>query len=295
VIAVIAHADPDVCRAASDVLEEAGWELHTATDADGAIAACRETGADVLLAGDGHDEPLGLLDRVKRDTDLFHTAVVLIGHDLGVAEVVQAMERGVDDVVRLPLDPADLVARAFAAARTKALVEELTAHTQRLEELIFFDELTGVRNRRAVLHELEMLVAAARRHDHQLSVLLIDIDRFKAINDTYGHGPGDEVLREVTQRMCARLRKEDVAGRLGGDELIVVVPETGGEGAAVLARSICDAMAATPIPTSAGTLEVTVSVGFATWAGESVPDLLERADRALYSAKAAGRARSVAA
>ena len=157
-----------------------------------------------------------------------------------------------------------------------------------------FDELTKLRNRRAVLLELETLVANARRHDHPLSALMIDVDHFKDINDTYGHRAGDAVLREVAKRIGQRLRGADVAGRLGGDELLVLLPETDGVGAAVVASSIRDAVAARPVRTPAGPIRATVSVGAGAWDGEAADLLLERADQALYAAKAGGRDRAVA-
>ena len=295
-IAVAAHPDPDLRSALAAVLEPAGWTVHGTDDADAALAACREHDADVLLVGD--TVPSGstaLLDRVKRDPELFRTAVVLLGEALDGDQVVDWLQRGADDVLRLPPEPADVLGRAFAAARTKALVRELTAQNSRLEEVVFFDELTGLRNRRAMLQELDMLLAAAIRHGHRLSVLMIDVDRFKTINDRFGHLAGDEVLREVARRIAARLRTADVAGRLGGDELIVVLPETDSAGACTLAESVRAAVAAAPVPTSAGPVDVTVSIGFADWQDEDLGGLLDRADRALYAAKAAGRDTSAAA
>jgi diguanylate cyclase (GGDEF)-like protein len=295
-IAVAAHTDPDLHRSLGDVLTPAGWILHPAADADGALALCREHDADVLLVADTvPGGPTALLDRVKRDPVLFRTAVVLLGEALDGTQVVDWLQRGADDVLRLPPDPADVLGRAFAAARTKALVRELTAQNARLEELVFFDELTGLRNRRAMLQELDMLLAAAIRHDHKLSVLMLDVDRFKTINDRFGHSAGDEVLREIARRIAARLRTADVAGRLGGDELIVALPETDSAGASTLAESVRAAVAAGPVRTSAGPIDVTVSIGSAEWHDEDLGGLLERADRALYAAKAAGRDTSAAA
>jgi two-component system cell cycle response regulator len=295
-IAVAAHTDPAIRDEIADVLREAGWTVHPTDGADAAIRACRATEADVLLI----DEALSggvtdLLERVKRDAELFRTAVVLLGADLEASEVLEWLQRGADDVLLTPPEPADVVGRAFAAARTKALVKELTAQNDRLEELVFFDELTGLRNRRAMLQELEMLLAGERRHGHRLSVLMLDVDRFKASNDTHGHRTGDEVLRELARRLKGRLRLQDVAGRLGGDELLVVLPETDAGGALTAAQGIRDAIASRPVRTSAGPIDVTVSVGSACWEGEDMPGLLHRADGALYSAMEAGRDRAAAA
>ena len=294
-IAVVAHPSPQLRAAATETLEAAGCAVHEAADAEEAVSACRRTRADVLLADENiGDGVLGLIDRIKRDPDLFRTAiVVLAGDGIATPTVLEALDRGADDVLRTPLHPGDLLGRAFAAARTKALVEELTKQNDRLEELVFFDELTGLRNRRAVLHELEMLLAAARRHGHRLSVLMLDVDRFKPINDEHGHRAGDEVLRAVGKRLNERLRREDLAGRLGGDELLVVLPETDAGGAAIAADAIRQAINERPVRTSAGDIDVTVSIGIAQWVDEDVSRLLEAADRALYAAKAGGRDRAV--
>jgi diguanylate cyclase (GGDEF)-like protein len=296
VIAVTAHTDAAVRDTLSGVLSSLGWTVHVTEDPDDAVAACRRKETDVLfVGGDVEGGALGLLDRIKRDAELFRTAVVLVGSDMDPQQVVEWISRGADDVLRTPLTAADVVGRASAAARTKALVKELTLQNLRLEELVFFDELTGLRNRRAILHELEMLLAGARRHGHQLSVLMLDIDRFKTVNDRHGHRAGDDVLKEVARRLLDRLRREDVAGRLGGDELLVVLPDTGDEGAAVVAESIRAAVASGPVTTAGGPIGVTLSVGSAAWAGEDLNVLLERADRALYAAKSAGRDQAAAA
>jgi diguanylate cyclase (GGDEF)-like protein len=290
VIAVIAETDPAVRELVADVLSGARWEVHGTADPDEAVAVCRRTEAEVLMIGEhvagGAPE---LLDRVKRDGELFLTNVIMLGADLDVGDVRAWTDRGAYDVLRTPPTAADVLARAKAALRAKALVKELTKQNERLEELVYFDGLTRLRTRRAVLNELEMLLAGSRRHQHVLSVLMLDVDHFKTINDRSGHRAGDEVLQEVSRRLRERLRREDVAGRLGGDELLVVLPSTDGEGAQTVAESIRAAINATPVETSAGPIEVTVSVGTAAWDGEQLDALLERADRALYSAKEGGR------
>ena len=295
-IAVIAIPGSSTSDELEAVLAGAGWDVHPARDADHALRLCRRLEADVLLV---HDEveggPVGFMERIKADVELFNVSVVFVGEQLDVETAASAMNRGAADVLRTPVDPVDAIARATAAARTKALVRELTHHNDRLEELVLFDELTGLRNRRAILHDLEMFIATARRHKRPLSVIMIDVDRFKAINDQRGHRIGDVVLREVAERLEERLRDTDLAGRLGGDELLVLLPETDAEGAATLAASIRTAIAERAIDTPDGPIAVTLSLGSADWAGDSVQELLERADRALYAAKDAGRDRAVAA
>jgi two-component system cell cycle response regulator len=276
----------------SDVLSAAGWTVCDAADTDSALELCRTAEADVLLLDDS--AALTVLDRLNTGAERTPVGVVVVGEQLDVEGVRSALQRGAADVLRTPVDPADAIARATAAARTKALVKQLTTENQRIEGLVMFDELTGLRNRRAILLELETMVATARRHHRPLAALMIDVDRFKEINDTHGHRAGDSVLREVAARIGDRLRGADVAGRLGGDEVFILLPETEAAGAATLADSMRAAVGGTPVSSPAGPIEVTVSVGAAAWEGESSEHLLDRADKALYQAKAAGRDRSVA-
>ena len=291
-IAVLDIEEAALRRELCDVLGEAGWELHAALDDEDALRLCRAFEADVLLVSE--PRALGVLDRINRGAELLSTGVVVVGDQLDVDRVTSALERGAADVLRAPVDPADAIARAAAAARTKALVKQLTVHDTHIEGLVMFDELTGLRNRRAVMQELELLVATARRHRRPLSALMIDVDRFKEINDTYGHRAGDEVLNKIAHRIMGRLRTGDIAGRLGGDEILILLPETDAEGAAALADSVRAAVAARPVMTPEGPIDVTVSVGAGSWDGESADLLRDRADQALYAAKAAGRDRSVA-
>jgi two-component system cell cycle response regulator len=296
VIAVFLISELVLRRELNGVLSGAGWTVRPARDPDEALALCRQLEADVLLIDE--DVPGGtiaFLDRMNANAQRMQTGVVVVGDNLDVDSVVSAMKRGAADVLRTPVDPGDTVARAASAARTKALVKQLTEHNSHIEGLVIFDELTGLRNRRAIMLELETMVATARRHKRPFAALMVDVDHFKAINDTLGHRAGDEVLREIGRRLCERLRGADVAGRFGGDEVLVLLPETDAGGAAVLAASIRDAVGASPVPTGAGPIVVTLSIGAAEWTGETAELLLDRADQALYAAKAGGRDQSVAA
>jgi diguanylate cyclase (GGDEF)-like protein len=171
-----------------------------------------------------------------------------------------------------------------AVGRTRDLQETLVDQSRRFETLLFEDPLTGVSNRRYLLRQLDRLVANARRHGHALSALMLDVDRFKELNDEHGHAAGDRVLAGVAAAVRGRLRAEDHLGRLGGDEFLALLPDAGAQAAATAAEGLRSSVAA------AG-LSASVSVGWSTWAGEDAERLLERADAALYAAKAAGRDR----
>ncbi|MBV9465251.1 MAG: GGDEF domain-containing protein, partial [Solirubrobacterales bacterium] len=143
---------------------------------------------------------------------------------------------------------------------------------------------------RATEEALEQTLSAARRHGRQLSMLLIDIDHFKRVNDEFGHRCGDEVLRHVADVLESTLRTEDVAGRWGGEEFVVILPSTDGEGAIRVAERLRVLIADTPaqVPNDRSH-PVTVTIGAAEWGSESMEELVARADEALYAGKSAGR------
>jgi len=162
-----------------------------------------------------------------------------------------------------------------------------------LQRMAMQDALTGTANRRGVLAMLERAVAQATRQRTPLSVLMVDIDHFKHVNDTHGHPVGDEVLRQVAQRLQARLRGQDVLGRYGGEEFLVVLPQTDVAGALKLAETLRRRVAESPLHVDGLRIPVTVSLGL--HSGVPAPgkgsgaEMVEAADRALYRAKQNGR------
>jgi two-component system cell cycle response regulator len=269
-----------------------------AETADEAIAACREHPTDVAVV----DAELcrtsaALLGAIKGDVTAYRTAVVLIERaDLDLDAALTALDLGVQDFLVEPVSDGELVTRVAAAARTKVLQEELVEQSRRLETLIFEDPLTGLANRRFILSQLGSLVSGTRRHGRPLSIAIIDIDHFKAVNDAHGHPAGDTALIAVTSALRTHMRAEDSLGRLGGEEFLAVLPDTDHDAALAAAERMREEVAATPIEHAGIPLALTVSLGVATWEPEEPPELLlRRADDALYAAKAAGRDRVLGA
>ena len=152
------------------------------------------------------------------------------------------------------------------------------------------DPLTGLRNRRAIGEYLYDAVSAARRHDHSLSVLVVDIDHFKTINDTLGHRSGDAVLEHTARVLDGALRAEDAIGRWGGEEFLVVLPNTDEDGALRATERLREALARDqPEEARPRRLPVTITIGVAEWQHDEMDELVSRADSALYLGKAAGR------
>ncbi len=289
---LVAHTDVEFRRQARQALEATGRRMVEAGGAETALQLCRRESPEVAIVelGMAAEDRTELLDSIKRDIDLFRVAVVLAGAGLDSQAVNGALRRGAQDVLRLPLEPAELIARVQAAERTKVLQEELSHQSKRLESLIFGDELTGLVNRRFLLTQLAALVSGARRHDRPLSIVMLDIDHFKSINDTYGHAAGDAVLAGVATTLRERLRTEDWVGRLGGEEFLALLPDVDADGAAVVADELRRSIEAIGVRHEGETIRVTASVGWARLEGdEGYEELLRRADDALYAAKRAGR------
>ena len=161
---------------------------------------------------------------------------------------------------------------------------------RRLRTLALNDDLTGLHNRRAVFAHAQSLMQASRSRASRLSVLMIDVDHFKQVNDEHGHGIGDQVLKLLAALLPANLRGRDQLGRIGGEEFLAVLPEASLEQAVAIAERMRQGIASAPLRTDAGELAVTVSIGAAAMRGaETTAALVARADRALYLAKAQGR------
>jgi two-component system, cell cycle response regulator len=244
-----------------------------------AFERCREWRPDVAVVDAAAGQ--GLLDRIKRDADAFRTAVVLVEPgDPPMERAAEAIARGAQDILVEPVRDAELLMRVQAAGRTKGLQEEIVAQAERLEALLFEDPLTGLANRRFILTQLAGMLSGARRHHRPLTVAVIDVDHFKAVNDTRGHAEGDRVLAAVAHAMRDHIRAEDQLGRLGGEEFLALLPD---------ADAAAGAVAADKLRASVEEVGVTVSIGWAAWEGESADELLIRADDALYVAKSRGR------
>jgi diguanylate cyclase (GGDEF)-like protein len=167
---------------------------------------------------------------------------------------------------------------------------QLIAQRGELARLAAVDPLTGLRNRRAIEQLLHETLSAARRHELALSLLIVDVDHFKAFNDRLGHRIGDAVLTHAARVLDDALRAEDAIGRWGGEEFLVVLPGTDEEGAVILSERLRAALAADqPAEASEHGMPVTVTIGVAEWQQEDMNELISRADRALYGGKAAGR------
>jgi two-component system cell cycle response regulator len=232
------------------------------------------------------------LDRTRK------ASVLMIADADDKPRILRGLDIGVHDYVLRPVDRNELVARVRTLVRRKRFSDRLRESVQTSMELAVTDALTGLHNRRYLDSHLGGLFDEAVLREHPVSILVMDIDRFKSINDSYGHDAGDEVLREFSMRVRAQTRGIDLVARFGGEEIVVVMPDTPLDGAEAVAERIRERIEAAPfsVHQGAGAVRVTVSIGVAAREGSdrSATDVLKRADQALYAAKQQGRNRVVA-
>jgi diguanylate cyclase (GGDEF)-like protein len=274
-------------------LEEAGYRVTEAVDGVAAVARCRAAPPDVILLDvempglTGHQ----VLAILKSDDALRDIPVVFLTGRTSMDDVLTALRGGAHDYLKKPIEAAELVARVGAAAQVKQLQDRLRAQNDQLERLTRTDMLTGLFNRRHMEQELTRQNSTAWRSGRENGLILLDIDHFKAINDTYGHAAGDRVLCEFARRMVGELRAGDTAGRWGGEEFLVLLPNTDLEGTRLVAERIRAAIADTPAVVDGEDVTVTVSGGCAVGPGAGAATLVSLADTQMYRAKKSGRNR----
>jgi len=215
------------------------------------------------------------------------------------ARLLRGLEIGVNDYLLRPVDKNELLARARTQIRKRRYTDHLRDNVQNSIEMAITDPLTGLHNRRYMESHLATLAEQASLRAKPLALMLLDIDYFKSINDTYGHDAGDDVLREFAMRIRKSIRGIDLACRYGGEEFVVVMPETDLHVAGMVAERLRRSIAGEPFSVEKGAkrIDVTISIGISTLEtkGEAIGDVLKRADQALYRAKNDGRNRVVAA
>jgi diguanylate cyclase (GGDEF)-like protein len=285
--------DPGMRSVIRRTLRKAGFASVEAADGREAVAVFLGGNLDLVLLDvelpdlDGYE----VLRRFKLEGPGDYIPVIMVTGRGSPHDVAEGLGIGAQDYLAKPFHPEELLARVNSAWRVKCLHGALVEKAAALEELGRIDGLTGIHNRRHMDEALRARVAAVRRHyGEPAGALLVDIDHFKAVNDTWGHSVGDDVLRCVAGTLSASVRSDDDVGRWGGEEFLVLLPATDATGVATLAARLRAAVAESE--PHAG-LHVTVSIGGAVTFDGDAQALIDAADRALYAAKNAGRDRVV--
>jgi two-component system chemotaxis response regulator CheY len=234
---------------------------------------------------------LELCRRIRARRDSRYVYFILLTVKCDRSDRLQGLRAGADDFLVKPPDPEELFSRLEIARRLMAMQDELERKNQLLAELATTDELTGLKNRRRFREDLELQFQIAIRQSIPLSVVMLDVDRFKSLNDEFGHPAGDLVLKGVADILKAGLRGQDTPARYGGEEFVLLLPGTEGRNATIVAERLRGSLSRVePSPRP-----ITASFGVAELHRQhrSPDDLVAEADRALYVAKQQGRDRVV--
>jgi diguanylate cyclase (GGDEF)-like protein len=285
-------------------------------------ATLRKWGYDVVIACDGaeawnllqtEDAPkVAILDWVMpgltgpevckrlrehaKDQDSDYTYILLLTSKSQREDLIEGMESGADDYLTKPFDQHELKVRLRAGTRIIDLQRELVAAREKLREQATKDFLTRVWNRSSVLDILQRELMRSARERRPVSLLMVDLDRFKSINDTFGHSAGDAVLKEFARRMLASMRPYDSLGRYGGEEFLIVLPGCDEDNARAQGERLREALANDPVSFNDTPYTVTASFGATTWnpgSSATAEMVIGMADMALYEAKNQGRNRVV--
>jgi two-component system cell cycle response regulator len=247
---------------------------------------------------DGYDG-LRLCSQLRSLQRTRQIPIIIIVDPDDQSRMIRALDMGVNDYLVRPVDRQELLARVNTQIRRSRFTSKLRDNVQQSIELAVTDPLTGLYNRRYLDSQVEVLVDTAANRGKPLSLLMLDVDYFKAVNDTYGHEAGDRVLRELANRIRKHIRNVDLGFRIGGEEFVIVLPDTEADVALRVAERLRKAVSSRAFPLSdgKGALPVTISVGIASFASPSdtLETLLKRADEALYKAKRDGRNRVIQA
>ncbi len=276
-------------------LSAAGHEVQRATSSAEALERSREQGLDLLmvslhLAG---EDGLRLCSRFRSQDETRHVPVLLILDEDELEQLAKGLELGVTDYLIRPIDHNELLARTRTQIRRRRYHDKLREMLESSVSMAYTDGLTGVYNRRYMNSHLDRKIMEITDSGKPVSVMMFDIDHFKQVNDSYGHASGDEVLKDIAVRVSDNVRDFDLVSRYGGEEFVIIMPNTAAEAAYMVAERVRKRIGDTPfaIPGREQPLPVTISVGVATTSdpAEQATDLLGRADALLYEAKGAGR------
>ena len=280
---------PDQRDLLAIVLQREGYRVVTAANGMDALEKLQQEQVHIALSDimmpkmDGFE----LINKIRSNPALKNIYVILITARIQEGDRVRGLDMGADDYITKPFSFSELLARVRVGSR-------VVQYQQHLEHQSQVDSLTGLFNRRAFEKKVEEEFERAKRYNHPLSLLILDIDNFKVINDTYGHHGGDTALIKISETLKGRTRRSDFPSRYGGEEFVLILPETDAENAIQVAGKIHEEIRGSQFGTTGRPFLLTVSIGVSSSSNKEYSDwreMLADADRALYVAKNSGKDR----
>jgi diguanylate cyclase (GGDEF)-like protein len=293
---LVVEDDREIREMVTMMVKSMGYMALTAVNGKDALGRLREHPVDIVLLDLMMPEMDGFefCQKVREDADLRDLHIIITSARDALEDKVRGLELGAADYLTKPFSLTELQARIKVGERIVRYQKALREQQQQLEHLAREDALTGLANRRRFEERAYEELLRAGRYQHPLSVLLADLDHFKTINDTYGHSYGDTVLKEVGQTFFRHCRSSDLCARYGGEEFAILLPETRLEEAQLVAERLCAAVRNLQFSRLSDDIHVTTSFGVTCVDianPQSLEELLEQADQALYAAKHNGRNR----
>lgn len=279
-----------------EALAEDEHEILGAINPDEGFVLAQQRWFDLIMisTSNNEDATLRLCSKMRAQEKTRHTPILLLADHDDKQRLAQALDLGVNDFIITPADKDELLARTRIQVRRSRYQQLLRSNFEASLTMALTDTLTGLYNRRYFESHVQQLIDKAHKTDKPLCMLAIDIDYFKKINDTHGHASGDVVLKEISKRLSYNVRSMDLVARLGGEEFVIVMPETDGKIGLIIAERLRQSIASEKLPiNNTDSIDVTISIGLSSIeaGGEKISgdELLKRADEALYRAKGEGR------
>jgi len=310
VVAEAASAlDDDVSGASILVVEDKSFEQskiaetlaqddHHATIVTGGLEAMEriaEKEYDVLMISIDmeNEDGIRLCSHLKSNERARNVPILMVADENEMQRIAHGLEIGAHDYILRPIDKNELRARIRTQIRRKRFHEKLRSSYEMSLSMALTDSLTGLYNRRYLEVHLERILQKSKENNKSIAVLMLDIDHFKSVNDTHGHGAGDEVLKVFSARLMDKLRSFDLVARMGGEEFVVILPDATEQRSYIVAERLRRAIADEPIPAKVegGMLSISTSIGgvIAQPNEGTMEEILKRADKCLYEAKESGR------
>jgi|Deesub1362B_J571_1020462.scaffolds.fasta_scaffold00001_399 diguanylate cyclase (GGDEF)-like protein len=296
-LVLVAEDEPISQRIIAKNLSDWGYEPIVVSDGRKALSVFRQQRIPIVLldwmmpglSGPELARQIREIDQKKRK----YTYIILVTSRDKIQDISAGFAAGVDDYITKPFHPLELKSRLQAGMRIISLERQLLNYQKKLEKLATTDSLLRIKTRRQILAELNSELARAEREQQNVGLILVDIDHFKKINDTYGHPAGDKVLKKIARQLKKNIRQYDQIGRYGGDELIIILPNCGLSEVSSISQRLCQSVAKLKIPLENKiTIQPTLSGGATSseaFTRASPQSLINACDKALYQAKARGR------
>ncbi|MDX9703401.1 MAG: diguanylate cyclase [Candidatus Auribacterota bacterium] len=276
-------------------LSSIGYEIIPAYDGESAVALVHSEVPDIILLDINLPKKDGfqVCRQIREEVENNYIPIIMITARDDLSSKVEGLDTGADDYITKPVDIKELMARVKSMLRIKNLQDELRSAKDELQELAVRDYLTNCYNRRYFMEIFQLELKKAARYKRDIVCIMLDLDRFKHINDTYGHPAGDKILCALAELMKSNLRDSDIIGRYGGEEFIFLLPQiTQKEQLQYICERLRSVVETTPFKVDNTDVFMTASIGAAIFHADSLPtvdDMIDIVDKALYQAKNEGR------